>query len=189
MFKKSMRVIIVTRIGNDVNDELMFKILKGVEGKFDNLSCRLLKQKLPIPPEAYNAVRKQYHSTRILEEVHFLLGKSSLGKVLAITNVDLYVPRMNFVFGEAFCPGKVALVSIYRLKPEFYGQPPNQALLVERTVKEAIHELGHAFGLKHCENPYCVMRFSRHIIDTDSKGKSFCAACAKSLGERVGGKP
>lgn len=101
--------------------------------------------------------------------------------MLALTDVDLFTPGLNFVFGQAQCPGKIALVSIYRLDPAKYGALPNPTLLLERATKEAIHELGHTFGLRHCLNPRCVMAFSNSIIEVDEKTAKFCARCKSRL--------
>jgi len=105
----------------------------------------------------------------------------SAGKVLGVTAADLYVPHLNFVFGEAYCPGKVAVISINRLRPEFYNEPPDIRLLLSRMSKEAVHELGHTFGLNHCSNSKCVMYFSNSIVDTDAKGSVFCDRCLQNL--------
>jgi len=134
----------------------------------------------PVPSEAYNAARGQYLSTAFLDAVRRQhLGDAS--KALAVADVDLYVPRLNFVFGEAERPGRVAVISLTRLRPEYYGQPEDKNLFNERMIKEAIHELGHTFGLGHCLNPACVMFFSNSLPDTDRKNSEFCARCAKQL--------
>ncbi|HVP27089.1 MAG TPA: matrixin family metalloprotease, partial [Candidatus Bathyarchaeia archaeon] len=83
----------------------------------------------------------------------------------------------NYVFGEAESPGKAALISLYRLKPEFYGKKPNTELFIERSTKEAVHEIGHTLGLNHCSNPFCVMYFSNSIFETDRKQSLFCNKC------------
>ena len=86
-----------------------------------------------------------------------------------MTEVDLYAASLNFVFGEAQCPGKFALISLLRLKPEFYGERADNSLFLERAMKEAVHEVGHMLRLKHDRNPSFVMFFSNSIKDTDQK--------------------
>jgi archaemetzincin len=98
-------------------------------------------------------------------------------RTLGVTEQDLFIPELNFVFGMADPDGGVAIISLTRLRPEFYGQAPNEDLLLERAVKEALHELGHTFGLQHCDNPDCVMHFSQTIKDTDKKRAWFCGGC------------
>jgi archaemetzincin len=132
---------------------------------------------MSIPPGAYNRKRRQYHSTRILAEINKHVRQVKADRVLGVTEVDLYVPQLNFVFGEAACPGNVAVISLFRLRPEFYGQSADVELFVNRSVKEAVHEIGHTLGLGHCLNPRCVMFFSNSIWDTDHKGKTFCEKC------------
>jgi archaemetzincin len=97
--------------------------------------------------------------------------------MLGVAAFDLYVPGMNFVFGEARCPGHVAVISTRRLKPT----PQNQRLFRDRVLKEAVHEIGHTLGLKHCPDTLCVMHFSEHIGDTDRKSAAFCKDCRSDL--------
>jgi archaemetzincin len=96
---------------------------------------------------------------------------------LGVTSFDLYVPGMNFVFGEARCPGNVAVISTARLKPK----ARNSRLFKERVVKEATHEVGHMLGLRHCDDVFCVMHFSERIDDTDEKHWAFCESCLAIL--------
>ena len=157
----------------------VLKFLKKIlEEKFD---CSIeTKKPLGVPQHAYDAKRKQYNSTKILA---FLREKSfeKAAKELALTDADLYADRLDFVFGEAEVKGKEAIISLHRLYPQFYELESNEAILEERVAKEAIHELGHTFGLSHCAISACVMYFSNSIIDTDLKEKNFCSDCYNKL--------
>ena len=138
----------------------------------------LITKPLPLPEEAYAKSRCQYRSDIILKTIHgFAETHHSLDRVLGIADIDLFVTRLNFVFGQAEYQGKAALISIWRLRPEFYEKSRDDHLLVERSTKEALHELGHTLGLKHCTNPFCVMYFSNAIFETDRKQSLFCNKC------------
>jgi len=167
----------VLRIGN-VDTEAVQHVLHGLSQAFPEVECSLSEDVMSIPKEAYNQTRHQYHSTRILAKMTEYIEKLSVDTVLGVTTFDLYVPSLNFVFGEAQCPGKVAIISLFRLKPEFYGQSANKQLFYERAVKEAVHEVGHMLGLVHCKNSSCVMFFSNSILDTDRKKSTFCEKCS-----------
>jgi len=128
---------------------------------------------------AHEARRRQYRAEIVLH--HLLAEANDETVVLGIVDVDLYVPDLNFVFGLSQRYGRAALVSIRRLDPVFYGQPPNQEILWNRALKEAVHELGHTFGLNHCWNSKCVMSFSNSIMEVDGKSPNFCRRCRSSL--------
>ena len=130
---------------------------------------------------AYHPQRKQYYSSAILDRLKAMKNKEC-ERLLAIVSVDLYVPELNFVFGEADFQKKVAVISTIRLSQEFYGLPENKEIFLERVTKEAVHELGHTYGLPHCPDPKCVMHFSNSLWDTDCKSYSFCLNCKKKLG-------
>ncbi len=142
--------------------------------------CRVEPQPLDIS-FAFDPMRGQYHSTSILER---LAASSNGGRILGVAPCDLYVPVLTFVFGEAQLEGGCAVVSTARLREEFYGLPPREDLLHERLVKEAVHELGHTLGLRHCENWQCVMASSYAVERIDVKDAEFCAPCRRWMVER-----
>ncbi len=134
---------------------------------------------MPEPHYAFNKNRNQYLSTMILNALMNEKEYTTFEKVLGIVNHDLYVPELNFVFGEA--SQSAAVISLTRLRQEFYTLPQDQSLFYKRALTEAVHELGHTYGLGHCENPRCVMFFSNSLIDTDKKGFEFCSKCKNNL--------
>ena len=167
----------ILRVGQ-VDSHVMDRIQENLNMIFPKTTCALISETMPIPSEAFNNARQQYRSNIILSRVHSYAEKDkALDRVLGTVNVDIFVPELNFVFGEAECPGKAALISLWRLRPEFYGKAPNMELFLERITKEAVHELGHSLGLRHCSNPFCVMYFSNSIFETDRKQSLFCNKC------------
>lgn len=133
---------------------------------------------------ALNVSRNQYGSTPLISA---LLEKFEdfNGKILGVTSGDLFVPVLTYVFGEAQLEGKVAVVSSHRLRDEYYGLPANRDLLRLRLVKESVHELGHAFGLLHCNNYLCVMHSSTGVEEIDVKTERLCGACAEQLHSKL----
>ena len=152
---------------------------------FPETACAVFEEAMPIPQDAYSSTRHQYDSSRILARIPDLVEDHDAERVLGIADMDLYAPHLNFVFGEAECPGRLAIISLSRLRPEFYGHPPNKALLHERSVKEAVHEIGHTLGSRHCRNPKCVMFFSNSLLDTDRKGQTFCESCYPLVAKHI----
>jgi archaemetzincin len=136
-------------------------------------------QGMPHPDDAYNKKRNQYLSTALLKTLMEQKEYRAYGKVLGVVDQDLYVPELNFVFGEA--GQKAAVISLTRLRQEFYRLPQDQNLFYKRALTEAVHELGHTYGLGHCRNPGCVMFFSNSLMDTDRKGPEFCPECKTKL--------
>ncbi len=129
---------------------------------------------------AYAPDRRQYHATLILASL-LRHRPDEDAKILGVTPVDLYIPVLTFVFGQSQLDGPGAVISTHRLSNEFYGLPPDDGLLLERAIKEAIHELGHAFGLVHCPRGACVMHASSYVEDVDLKDPDFCADCRRGL--------
>ncbi len=138
---------------------------------------------VPVPERALDARRNQYCSPVLLSSLPSppLLDN----KVLGVTEVDIFTPNLNFIFGQAEVGGGRALISLCRLRPEYYHLTQNEPLFRERVLKEAVHELGHTLGLGHCPRPSCVMHFSTFLGDTDVKGWEFCSSCRARQPGRV----
>ena len=135
-----------------------------------------ISQGLENPHYAYSKTRCQYNSKLILKRLLQSCTHDTV-RLIGITPVDLYVPVLKYVFGVALIEGKCAVISLHRLRPQFYDQPSDRHLFMTRVEKTAIHEIGHSFGLTHCRDRRCVMYPSTRIKDTDFKQADFCASC------------
>jgi archaemetzincin len=140
--------------------------------------------RLPIPADAWQPVRRQYDAARMLRDVAAAFPAGA-AKILALTEVDLFHPILTFLYGQAQLGGSAALVSLARLRQDFYGLPPQPALAVRRLRKEALHELGHTFGLTHCRDSSCAMALSTSLDQLDVKNDSFCHTCRLALTQEV----
>jgi archaemetzincin len=139
----------------------------------------------PDPSYAWDASRAQFSSTLILHDALRRVPPDA-AKLIVLTEHDLFIPMLSFVFGQAQLDGKAAIVSLARLRQEFYDLPPNRPLLLVRLRKEALHELGHAFGLTHCADRLCTMSLSTSIQQLDAKGSDFCESCAVLIHDATG---
>jgi archaemetzincin len=153
-------------IAEDVNKEFNYPI------KFKNSRADL--------NEFYDPTRRQYDGNKIVRSLDTLSEPETL-KIIGLFEVDLFIPILTYIFGQAIFKGKTGIVSIYRLKNELYGMKKDEALLLNRLKKVVIHELGHTFGLAHCHLPNCVMRSSTYVEDIDQKKYNLCSSCRKEM--------
>jgi archaemetzincin len=172
-----MQEIRLVRVG-DVDSEILSWLLAALADTL-RMPCSL-EEKVIDPASAYHAGRQQYYSTQLLGKVRNSCNGETV-KLLGICDVDLYIPILTFVFGEAQLSNRSALISICRLRQRFYGLPEDSDLLYARCEKEAIHELGHTFGLLHCSSYTCVMHHSNSVEQIDLKSNFFCPSCLESL--------
>ncbi len=166
----------------EVSTKILWEISSWLERQF-GLPCKIA-ERIRLPDGVYSSARRQYCSSLILQKLRERKPQDAL-RVLAVANVDLYVPQLNFVFGEADLTSGVAIISLCRLRQEFYGLEPNEWLFTDRATKEAVHELAHTFGLTHCHDLNCVMYFSNSLSDIDRKSQRFCTICEERLRENL----
>jgi archaemetzincin len=167
----------IVPVGEEIAIELLDDIAAVLAQRL-GLSCRVTLNRLDAG-FAWDAKRNQYWSTALLRQL--LAAYPEDNRILGVTGLDLYVPVLTFVFGEAQVGGRAAIVSTQRLRNELYGLPPDGELLLERLAKEAIHELGHTYGLRHCDDWRCVMASSHSVEKLDTKEAAFCEACRGRL--------
>ncbi len=170
-----MKIITLVPVG-PVERGLLASLSEGLAAHL-RVACAIQPQTLS-PEFAFNPLRAQYHSSEILKRLLAGVAAADSWKILGVTEADLYIPILTFVFGEAQLADHGAVVSSHRLHQEFYGLPTDPRLLQERLLKEAIHELGHTFGLRHCSDYRCVMSPSHAVETIDLKSASFCESCS-----------
>ena len=144
-----------------------------------HVACEILPAGLN-PAPAYHPERQQYHSSEILQRMQALVGPQEW-RLLAVADVDLYIPILKYVFGEAQMAGPCAVVSTHRLRQEFYGLDRDDALLSQRLLKESVHELGHTLDLRHCQDYRCVMASSHAVEWIDLRETTLCDTCRSQV--------
>ena len=143
------------------------------------VGCEILASRLD-PAAAYHPERQQFHSSEILQRMYPMLSPRAW-RLLAIADVDLYIPILRYVFGEAQIGGPCAVVSTYRLRQEFYGLGQNDQLLRDRLRKECVHELGHTLDLRHCQDYRCAMASAHAVEWIDLRESTMCESCRSQL--------
>jgi archaemetzincin len=164
-------------------DERLMKMVAPALAESFRVQCRILDRRLD-PKFAFHPERGQFHSSEILQAMQSNSAEGTW-RVLGVTGVDLYIPILTFVFGEAQMGGPCAVVSFHRLRQQFYGLPNDDDLQAERLVKEAVHEVGHTFDLTHCQDYSCAMAPSHAVEWIDLKERVLCASCQAQL-EKIG---
>ncbi len=153
-------------------------LTRGVQAMF-GVPVSIVPSNIQIE-RAFDQSRRQYNSTTLLTLLFNQSDAPDVKRIL-IVDVDLFIPILTFVFGEAQLRGRAAVVSTHRLRNEFYGLPNDEDAAFVRLEKEVIHELGHTFGLYHCRQFECVMRSSTYVEEIDLKRADLCSNCASML--------
>jgi archaemetzincin len=137
---------------------------------------------MKMPDEAQNVVRGQHYAAVVLAKLERLKANNR-EKVIGVCEEDLYLPDENFVLGYADLLANSAIVSLFRIRQEFYGLPEDDGKVYPRLYKEALHHLAHLFELPECRNSRCVNYYSRRMQDIDSKSRRFCDICRRKLAQ------
>ena len=175
-------IIIIQPISFELTAELSISLERQLSKDFDAL-VRILPsiRDTLLPLDSFDKNRRQWKSNNILQWILDRKKTDRNVKILAMCDFDAYSNHLNFVFGQATVDGRASTIYLPRLRQEFYGLKKNDSLFYQRIVKEAVHELGHAFGLSHCNKLTCVMHFSNSLRDTDIKENNFCNDCRTRL--------
>ena len=177
MDKKSIILISCDHFEKDIIES----IAKDIKREF-HYSVTIIKYTFELN-RYYNPGRRQYDANKLLEMIADIAPPDSL-KTIGLFRIDLFIPILTYIFGQAILNGDTGIVSIYRLRNELYGLEQNKDLLFDRFRKVIMHELGHSFGLTHCHYPSCIMRSSTYVEDIDQKKLHFCNTCAKELSRK-----
>ncbi len=172
-----MKLLQLLPIG-DVDGGMIIGMCPALEAIL-GVPCSLLPDRLD-PEFAFHRERQQYHSSEILKRMQNRITAETW-RMLGIAAVDLYIPILTFVFGEAQMSGPCAVLSAHRLHQEFYGLPRDPELFGQRLIKEAVHELGHTLNLPHCDDYRCVMASSHAVERIDLKASALCESCRAGL--------
>jgi len=172
-----VRLLPVGKVERSLLDELRSGISRQLK-----VRCEFSAVELD-PILAYHAERQQFHSSEILQAMHALVRPADC-HLLGVAGVDLYIPILKYVFGEAQLGGPCALVSFHRLRQEFYGLERDDALLKERLLKECIHELGHTLDLRHCQDYRCAMASAHAVEWIDLRETALCESCLAQVDAR-----
>jgi len=176
-----MKLLQLLPIG-DFDGRILMQLGPAMADLF-RLPCEVIPEILD-PEFAFHGERQQYHSSELLHIMQNYVGPDTW-RVLGVTMVDLYIPILTFVFGEAQLGGPAAVVSYHRLTQEFYGLPHDLDLLANRLLIEAVHELGHTLHLTHCQEFRCAMAASHSVEWIDIKDSGFCEDCLAKTAQSV----
>jgi archaemetzincin len=174
--------ILLLKIG-PINEAILLKLKKNLKWAFKeyNIDFEILPNEFDLKESFYHSQRRQYNADKIMKEMAQFLFNYHFFRALGVIYEDIYSRFYNFIFGcTSGKESNIALISVIRLDENFYNRDENSTLFEKRVLREAIHELGHTFGLVHCEN-YCVMQFSNSLAEADNKPTKFCKTCNEKL--------
>ncbi len=182
------RIIYLQKIGQ-LDQSILIKLKSTLERKLNefNIRVKINNDQITLTDSEYNKSKEQFNASKILKRLRKNSFNRCFFRILGILDEDIYSKKHNFVFGSANMRSGIALISLTRLREKFYKETSilhrkheTEKDIEDRIPKEAIHELGHTFGLRHCNN-LCVMRFSDSLKEVDKKPPEFCNSCLNLL--------
>jgi archaemetzincin len=184
-------ILVPLVIGEEDKNNLLNPLTSHLASIFDaSITIITDPPQLDSSRASFNEQRNQLNSDKLLSWLATTIMNNIISYdarktiILGICNFDAYSSGLNFVFGQASLTGGVAVIYLPRLRQKFYGLSADTSIFIERVLKEATHEVGHAFGLDHCPKQSCVMHFSNSLVDTDRKAKDFCNICRNKLHQK-----
>ena len=184
------RIIYLHKIGK-LDQSILINLKSQIERELNefNIRVKINKDEITLTDSEYNKSKEQFNASKVLKKIQRNARSKDNFRILGILDRDIYSKKYNFVFGLANMKSGVALISLTRLREDYYKKTSviyrkneTKKDIEDRIFKEAIHELGHTFGLKHCYN-LCVMRSSNSLKETDEKSSKFCNSCLKLIKE------
>jgi len=172
--------IVISPVGN-IDPDIVERIGKEIKRVFHFPA--VIAPVLSDVVFAYDENRDQYHSTKILDRLSERMPENAL-KLIAVVDVDLFIPILTHVFGEAKLGGRTCVISLHRLKEDLAFTAHNPTYHY-RIIKEAVHEFGHCFNLRHCRDHTCIMNYCRSIQDVDRRSDQLCRYCRVLLGDEM----
>lgn len=182
------KIIYLLKIGK-VNKPIFIDLRKNLEVFFNefNITIKLLRKRIKLRKTEFDKARGQYQALKILEKVVEKAKIEEYFRILGILDQDIYYMNYDFIFGLATGGSSAAIISVTRLRESFYiklndvyREVDSKEKLNKRVLKEAIHEIGHTFGVNHCHNN-CIMHKSNSLKDTDEKPLEFCESCLTKI--------
>lgn len=169
----------------DVDKKLLESLKEALPGYMPTTVRLEIAPREPLPETAYDASRKQYNADSILKYIQKkVLLDIRIEVALVLVDVDLYSPGSDFVYGISDAPKAMSVMSLYRLRNEFYGNKPDNKLFLKRATRQALYEIGNAWGLLQCPDQKCVMNTSGGSLDPDKKKIVFCHECKSKIRAR-----
>jgi archaemetzincin len=157
-----------------------------------------LRQPAAVPKAGDDPARGQHLAGPVLAELKGQLLRLPVAKTvgaqpaqapvagapdatLFVTDVDLYKPQTDGVFGDIDPASHVAVISLRRLREPFYKRKADPAKARARLVKLALYALGRARGLPECRDAACALVTTASLADIDMKPEKYCAACWRRM--------